>query len=433
VIVETIETRRNWLSALALAALALYIALVALPAARGQPFTFVSYYTAAYLLARGPEELPQIYDDAWFDAQIARAGFPGSHDIFGPQPPTMGLLALPLLALPPRAAWLAWTLINVLLLLTGLLLLARALDLPMRWGLWALPLGLLYAPVSENIRAGQAYLLMYLLLCLLFWALVRPAPGRWAARLAGAALGLMLIFKSAGSWLWPLLLLTGRWRILAWAVALAVGIALVTLPWVGLATWAAYMGWLPELLTTPKRLVTAYQTTSSLFGHLLVYEPSWNPAPVADLPWLARALTLTALLTTLAVSAFLARRAGDGRSARALTLALWIAPLVASAPVGEGYHYSMVLPALLVALWWAWRNWAPADRSIWLIWGALVLAMLLMGTPLPYKSARLEAGWLALLAYPRVYGAYLLWATLAWMLWQQDERVSGRRGERVSG
>ncbi len=43
------------------------------------------------------------------------------------------------------------------------------------------------------------------------------------------------------------------------------------------------MGWLPDPLTTPKRLVTAYQTTSSLFGHLLVYEPRWNPAPVADL------------------------------------------------------------------------------------------------------------------------------------------------------
>ncbi len=32
-----------------------------------------------------------------------------------------------------------------------------------------------------------------------------------------------------------------------------------------------------------------------------------------------------------------------------------------------------------------------------------------MGAPLPYRSVRLEAGWLALLAYPRVYGAYLLW------------------------
>jgi hypothetical protein len=421
----TTQTRHSLLSGLALAALALYVALVALPAARGQPFTFVSYYTAAYLLARGPEGMPQIYDDAWFDAQIARAGFPDSHDIFGPQPPTMGLLALPLLALSPRAAWLSWTAVNLLALLTGLVLLARALDLPARWGLWALPLGLLYGPVSENIRAGQAYQLMCLLLCLLFWALVRPAPGHWGAGLAGGALGLMLMFKSAGSWLWPQLLLAGRWCALAWAVVLAAGVALITLPWVGLATWATYVSWLPELLTTPKRLVTAYQTTSSLFGHLLIYEPYWNPAPVADLPWLARALTLATLLLTLAISAFLARRAGSGRAERALVLALWVAPLVASAPVGEGYHYTMVLPALLVALWWAWCLGAALH---WWAWGALALAALLMGAPLPYKSARLEAGWLALLAYPRVYGAYLLWGTLGWLLW----RLPGS-GDKVSG
>ncbi len=70
------------------------------------------------------------------------------------------------------------------MLLAGLVLLALALDLPMRWGPWALPIGLLYAPVSENIRAGQAYLLMYLLLCLMFWALRAACAGplgRWAA------------------------------------------------------------------------------------------------------------------------------------------------------------------------------------------------------------------------------------------------------------
>jgi hypothetical protein len=32
---------------------------------------------------------------------------------------------------------------------------------------------------------------------------------------------------------------------------------------------------------------------------------------------------------------------------------------------------------------------------------------------LPYRDAALDDGWLALLAYPRVYGAWLLWAWLA--------------------
>ena len=50
------------------------------------------------------------------------------------------------------------------------------------------------------------------------------------------------------------------------------------------------------------------------------------------------------------------------------------------------------------------------------MWAALALAGLLIGAPLPYKSARVQASWLALLAYPRVYGAYLLWGWIAWAL-----------------
>jgi Glycosyltransferase family 87 len=423
--VDAIQTRHSLLSGLARAALVLYVALVALPAVRGQPFTFATYYTASSLLTEGPQQMERVYDDTWFDAQIARNGFVGLHDIFNIQPPTMSLMVLPLLALPPRLAWPAWTLLNLLWLLAGLVLLARALDLPARWGIWALPAALLYIPVSENIRAGQAYLLLFFLLCLLFWALVRPAPGHWGARLAGLALALMLMLKSAGSWLWPLLLLAGRWRILAWAVALAIVLGLAALPWVGPGAWASYIGWLPTLITSPKRLVTAYQTTTSLFGHLLVYDARWNPAPVADLPLLAWALTLATLLLTLVISARAARLADRWRDARALTLALWLAPIVASAPYGEGYHYTMVLPALLIAIWWAWRIGASLDR--W-VWGALALAVLLLGAPLPYKSARLEVGWLALLAYPRVYGAYLLWFVLAGMIRRASEPCEGVSG-----
>jgi hypothetical protein len=78
---------------------------------------------------------------------------------------------------------------------------------------------------------------------------------------------------------------------------------------------------------------------------------------------------------------------------------------VTNGPFAEGYHYVPVLPSLLVAIWWAWRA-----QAGWTPWVTLVLAALLIGAPLPYRSARLQSGWLVLLAYPRVYGAYLLWA-----------------------
>jgi hypothetical protein len=46
----------------------------------------------------------------------------------------------------------------------------------------------------------------------------------------------------------------------------------------------------------------------------------------------------------------------------------------------------------------------------------LALAALLLGAPLPYKAPQIQAGWWAIIAYPRVYGAYLLWAWIAWAL-----------------
>ena len=52
----------------------------------------------------------------------------------------------------------------------------------------------------------------------------------------------------------------------------------------------------------------------------------------------------------------------------------------------------------------------------------LALAFFLLAAPLPYKDPTLADGWIALLAYPRLYGAWLLWAWLIRDLWL-DRRV----------
>jgi hypothetical protein len=44
---------------------------------------------------------------------------------------------------------------------------------------------------------------------------------------------------------------------------------------------------------------------------------------------------------------------------------------------------------------------------------------LLLAAPLPYTDPALGAGWAALLAYPRVYGAWLLWGWLVRALWKE--------------
>jgi len=194
----------------------------------------------------------------------------------------------------------------------------------------------------------------------------------------------------------------------------AAAVVLVTLPWIGIEAWVAYVSHLPHLATMPERTVTAYQTVTSLFGHLFVYHPTWNPAPLVHCPLLAQALTVGLIGGSLVLSARYARRSPD------LAPALFAALLASNVPVAEGHHYLLVLPSLLVAAWHAWRS-----TLDWRAWAVLLVVALLIGTPLPYRSAHLQAGWLALLAYPRVYGAYLLWAWLGW-----QARLLGARSPR---
>ena len=375
----------------------LYAGRVLWQSALAETNGFAAYYTAARLLAYSPAEMPRIYENDWFAAQIERAGIHGVYDIFNIQPPTMSLLLLPL-------ARLIWTLLGLFIMSRGLLHLGRALNAPASWALAFTPLCFLYTPVAENFCNGQAYACLFFLVCLFFWAVLRPAQG-----LAGLALGLMAVLKTAAAWLWPLLLLKGQWRVLSWAVGVIAAVILTSLPWIGLETWRNFLALLPQLAADPKRYVTAYQTVTSLAGHLFIYDAQWNPAPLARLPLLGRGLPLLALLAGLFVSLRWGPLDASQPEKRCLTLAMFLALAVPNAPVAEGYHYMLLLPSVLAAAWWAWHT-----RLGWPAWLALILAVLMLGAPLPYRSPRLSAGVWALLAYPRLYGANALWL---WLLW----------------
>ena len=94
-----------WALAPLLAAwVAAYALWVVLPAARATTHGFAAYYTAARLLLNEPETMAHIYDNDWFAAQIVDSGIHGVYDIFNIQPPTMGLMLLPLVPLPAGAA-----------------------------------------------------------------------------------------------------------------------------------------------------------------------------------------------------------------------------------------------------------------------------------------------------------------------------------------
>ena len=112
------------------------------------------------------------------------------------------------------------------------MLLGRALEVPIRWVLWSSALCLCYAPVSENLRNGQAYLLVFLMLSLLTWSLTRSR-----ASLGSVSLGLMVVLKAAGARLRPLLLWERRWRALLVGGLTVAAVALTSMAWIGLDPW----------------------------------------------------------------------------------------------------------------------------------------------------------------------------------------------------
>jgi hypothetical protein len=257
----------------------------------------------------------------------------------------------------------------------------------------------LFRPLHADLRAGQVYTL--LALCYTLW-LYGFVAGR--DRACGAALAALALLKLAGWPLWLLMVATRRWRGLGWAIGCGVGVGLLTLPLFGLDFWLVYLfRQAPAISAEPIYAVPAFQTLAGLLRQLLVFDPRWSPRPLVDAPWLALALWWAAALALLGATLRLARR--EPATAALATLCL-VVPLQ---PAGEQYHYTLLLGVVLVVLLApnAWDR-----RRFWAMMGVVGGLMLLVGPPYFLDTAA-WSGWpWALLAYPRMYGALLLWAAI---------------------
>jgi len=390
--------------------LAAYALLVLLPAVR-HPDThgFAAYYAAARVLLTAPTDLARVYDNTWFQSQIDADGFRHVRDIYNVQPPTMALLLTPFAWLPPETARALWVAVGAICWVLGCRSLARALGITSKDGhatLLVVAATSLFLPLRDNFRQGQCYAFLFFLLALhLELDLRRDSRSAW---LAGLPLGAMLILKQAGVWLALLLLLSGRWRTVLAAAATTLAVAVLVSPWVGTDAWSAFLAALPSLAHSPERYVSAYQTVGGLFGHLFVYDATSNPEPAIHMPILAPVATATVVLIGIVQSVRLGRLSGSSHAEGALSLGMFAALIVTVAPIAESYHYCLVLPSLIIAWWWAFTTRSPATS-----WVVLTTATLLLTTTYSmYGWARIQAGGWALFAYPRVYGAFLLWGWL---------------------
>jgi Glycosyltransferase family 87 len=446
----------GWLCAALL--LLLFIWRTVLPATQQKTYAFSVYYTAARLTVQGQAGVR--FCDEWFFDQQRGLGFGERADYFCPNPPTNALVLLPVAWLPPQPAQAAWIICD-LVMLGGIVALGwRMVVLAPRdselagarqsAAVWfALVAALIIAffrPLHAELHAVQVYTLIALLYAL--WLYGYLTRRDW---LCGAALALLVLTKLSGWPLWLLMLAARRWRALAWALGIGVTIGLATLPWLTFEFWRLYLfEQVPAISLNPTHAVPANQTLTSLLRQCFTYDPEWAPRPLIDAPWLANViwwLVALALLAPTLVYAYrherMARQetgdgrqeTGDGRQETgdaglwSLVSGLWSPTLRPSTtrfaidrfalamlclvmplqPAGEEYHYTLLLIVLLVV----------CNRPVLASLGSrtaavgLALAWLLLALPSYFLQTAQWQGWpIALLAYPRVYGALLLWGIL---------------------
>ena len=384
-----------------------FVMRVVAPSAQRLTHGYGAYYSASRLLAEGRLSAA-IYDPDYFRPQVRRDSDGQADDIYNANPPTTALLLLPLAPLPSESARLIWTVLNLLLLFGGLALLlftfSRSTSLGHALGIFAL--AMLFQPVVQNFYFGQAYILIFFLL-----AVAAIAFHRRRSALGATSLGLALLLKTAGTPLLLLLVWQKRWRYLALLIALTLLVLLVTLPLFPLDMWLAYRQLLPEATGGPWVCVTAYQTTRSLLCHLFTFRREWNPTPVAHLPLLASTLLL--LLGGLTLLAIFVR-ASKRPTVAFLGMIAWS---VLFAPIGEQHHHTV----MLIPLTWlivSRPSYAAGAFSQWASRLGLALLLAFYFVPFDVNHPAFQQGWRALVAYPRLYGGWLVLLLCFQRLWE---------------
>ena len=363
---------------------------------------FPAYFTAAHLVVEG-QAIAKFYDQEWFNHQVDRF-VPDMREIYHANVPTTALFLTPLALFEDHmTARRAWILLMIPLLILLIEATARIGAIgPVAQPFWYAAV-LFSQPVEVNLLYGQFYVLVALGLVLLlkFWM-----AGR--SRAAGTTLALLFAFKSAGVMLWPLAAAVGRWRLVLAGATVLLIIFVASWPLIGLEGWIAYGEAARELWASPAARVTGYQSVPGFVRHILSEQPGFGSPVISLPPQLVKGLAIGFVMVMLGITAFAARK----RPQSGLVLAVAILLTLVSVPVSGVHHYIVVL--VPIALLIRQLKGALLSRQGLIMWlGAAVILL-----PSPFTSPRLYDSWASLIAYPKLYGALLLWALCLYLLVQ---------------
>lgn len=263
---------------------------------------FPNYYTAA-VLVRQHKPLRSYYDWTWFARQMNYAGIESQLGAYTPQTPLTMLPMIAFAGLAPQNAKRVWLGINLALLASVVVMLARVTGIP--WAQIAILLFCGFRSLAANFAYGQYYIFLLFLITLTFYWFDRSYAAA-SGFLSGIAFGLKLYTG-------PLLFYFAakrKWRSVAGMLAASACLGALAIAMFG---WGDVRHYLVDVL--PRTLeggsIDPYNpgvpTFSTLLRRLFVREPGLNPNPALDAPWLfffgrtAAQLGLIAL-TTLGVA-----------------------------------------------------------------------------------------------------------------------------------
>ena len=301
---------------------------------------------------------------------------------------------LPIVMFDYSTARLIWTIFNFILLIGTILFLLKKFNYKEFWAPLILILFLSYQPLYANILYGQAYILIFCMLVVAWYAYILENE-----KLLGIAIGLIFIFKATSFIFWLFLLIQKRWKSLGWGILTVSVVILFSLLWIGFNAWQTYAGKITGLISNPLLSVTAYQTPYSFFHHLSAFNKEWNPEPLFNLSLMGDLLSVVCMLIILTVSSFIAFKHRKSEIAFGIFI---IAGLIIS-PVSLDYHYAILLLPILILVNNIRKN------STAMLWAMIFISISLIAFYLPYSSPRLAKGISAILAYPKLYGAIGLW------------------------
>ncbi len=345
---------------LILSALAVWKGII--PAWRILNTDFPNYYVAARLI-RAHYCLDRLYDWIWFQRIAGKFGI--SHQLVGflGLTPFSALPIVPLSWLPVLEAKRIWIICNVVLLATGVYLLARQSGLSYRTACLIALCAVI--PLRTSFLFGQMHILVLLLLAAAYAFHMR---GRQIG--SGCCIAIAAVLKVYPVFFCIYFLIKRRWKALGAALAAMALCLLLSCILTGPEAMRAYFfQQLPRSLQgeSGNPFLSTLTSSSALFHRLFLYEPDLNPHPLIISPSLY-ALLYPLWQAFLAGIALYRMRGGfraDEREALEWSMFLCLLMFLSSAPAS--YQYVAVIAAAVptVSILLNQRRW-PAAAAVYL-------------------------------------------------------------------